>query len=61
MISFSITDIISWVKARLAERTSWDGGVIIGVSLCALIASPFIKWIALAGIGYGVFTFIKQS
>jgi len=61
MISFSITDIISWVKARLAERTSWDGGVIIGVSICALIASPFIKWIALAGIGYGVFTFIKQS
>ena len=61
MISFSITDIISWVKARLAERTSWDGGVIIGLSICALIASPFIKWIALAGIGYGVFTFIKQS
>jgi len=61
MISFSITDIINWVKARLAERTSWDGGVIIGVSICALIASPFIKWIALAGIGYGVFTFIKQS
>jgi len=61
MISFSITDIISWIKARLAERTSWDGGVIIGVSICALIASPFIKWIALAGIGYGVFTFIKQS
>ena len=61
MISFSITDIISWVKARLAERTSWDGGVIIGVSLCALIASPFIKWIAFAGLGYGVFTFIKQD
>ena len=57
----SITDMISWVKVRLTERTSWDGGVIIGVSLCALIASPFIKWIAFAGLGYGVFTLIKQG
>ena len=57
----AIPDMISWVKVRLTERTSWDGGVIIGLSLCALIASPFIKWIAFAGLGYGVFTLIKQG
>ena len=55
------TKLVSWVNARLAERTSWDGGVVIAVSVCALIASPFIKWVALAGIVYGAFTILKQG
>ena len=32
-----------WIMARLAERTSWDGGVVVAVSILALIASPLIK------------------
>lgn len=52
---------INWVKDRLAERTSWDGGVVIAVSILALIASPIIKWVAYAGIVYGIFTIIKRG
>ena len=31
------TKLVSWGKARLAERTSWDGGVVIAVSVCCLL------------------------
>lgn len=52
---------ISWVKDRLVERTSWDGGVVIAISVLALIASPIIKWVAYAGLVYGIFTIIKRG
>jgi len=55
------TKLVDWVKARLAERTSWDGGVVIAVGVCVLIASPFIKWVAIGGIAYGAFTILKQG
>ena len=50
-----------WVMARLGERTSWDGGVVIAVSLLALLASPLIKWAAWAGLLYGAWTIWKQE
>jgi hypothetical protein len=50
-----------WVQARLSERTSWDGGVIIAVSILALVASPLIKWAALGGILYGAYTIYKEE
>jgi hypothetical protein len=53
--------IVSWVKDRFAERTSWDGGVVIAVSVLALIASPIIKWVAWAGLAYGIWTIIKKD
>ena len=50
-----------WVMARLGERTSWDGGVIIAVSILALIASPLIKWAARAGLLYGAWAIYKEE
>ena len=50
-----------WIKARLAERTAWDGGVIIAVSLLALAASPLIKWASWAGLAYGAWTLWKAE
>ena len=35
-----------WILARWAERTSWDGAIIIGVSVGILIAAPIIEWLA---------------
>ena len=51
----------AWVMARNGERTSWDGGVIIGVSLLALMASPLIKWAAWGGLLYGAWTLYKEE
>jgi hypothetical protein len=56
-----ITLAKKWIMARLAERTSWDGSVIIAVSLLALAASPLIKWAAWAGLAYGAWTLWKAE
>ena len=52
---------VDWVSARLKERTSWDGFVIIAIGVLILIASPLAKWAAMAAIGYGVFTILKDE
>jgi hypothetical protein len=49
----------AWVKARFAERTSWDGGVLIAVSLLVILASPILKWAAYAGLAWGAYTLLK--
>ena len=53
--------IIEGVKARTIERTSWDGAVIIAISAIALMATPIIKWVAIAGLAYGIFSIYKKE
>ena len=50
-----------WILARWSERTSWDGAIIIGVSLCVLLAAPIIEWLAWPALLYGVFTLVKEE
>ena len=41
----------AWVMARWSERTSWDGGLIVGLSLSYLLLGglvDLIAWVALA-------------
>ena len=35
--------MINWIKSRIGERTSWDGGAMIVMGLIALFATNFIK------------------
>ena len=35
-------NMIDFVKARLAERTSWDGATIVGVSILVLVGAPVV-------------------
>tara|TARA_B100000809_G_scaffold125011_1_gene123267 strand:+ start:2534 stop:2716 length:183 start_codon:yes stop_codon:yes gene_type:complete len=51
----------AWVQARISERTSWDGGVIIGVSIIALVAGPLIKYAAWGALLYGAWTLYKEE
>jgi hypothetical protein len=50
-----------WIAQRISERTTWDGAVILGISVLALLALPLIKWIAWLGIGYGAWTLWKSE
>ena len=50
-----------WVLARWAERTTWDGGVIIAVSLSYLLLGGLVDWLAWIAIAYGVFTLVKAE
>ena len=51
--------LVQWVKDRWAERTSWDGVVLVGVGVVALLFSPLVKWAAWAAIIYGAWTLLR--
>ena len=50
-----------WVLARWAERTTWDGGVIIAVSLSYLLFGGLVDVLAWIALAYGVFTLVKAE
>ena len=52
--------MIDWMKARLAERTSWDGATIVGLSLLVLMAAPVVKLLAWPALVYGLWTLYKD-
>lgn len=60
-VASTIHFIIDWIQARLRERTSWDGLTIIVISVMVLIASPFVRYAAWAGLIYGVWTLWKNE
>jgi hypothetical protein len=51
----------AWVKSRLGERTSWDGGALIAISILVLVANPVVKLAAWAGLAWGVYTLVKKE
>ena len=51
----------NWIKARIEERTSLDGAVLIGLGLVILIAGPFAKLAAYGAIAYGAWTIWKKE
>ena len=53
--------MIDFIKARLAERTSWDGMTIVGLSLVVLVAAPVVKLLAWPALVYGLWTIHKEG
>ena len=53
--------MFDWIKNRVLERTSWDGGALIAVGLVVLFLGPFAKYAALAAIVWGVLTMLKSE
>ena len=50
----------AWVMARWSERTSWDGGLIVGLSLSYLLLGglvDLVAWVAMLT----VFTLLLQK
>lgn len=54
-------DQVSWIKNRIAERTSWDAGVIIAGSLAVIFLGGIVKLAAYAGLAYGIWTLVKSE
>ena len=52
---------MNWITDRLSDRTSWDGGALIGVGLVVLFLGPFAKYAALAAIAWGAITLLKSE
>lgn len=58
-LSFAIAK--DWIMDRLKERSSWDGTVIVAISVAILLSAPFIEMFAWGALAYGVWTIIKKE
>lgn len=50
-----------WIVARLNERTTLDGAVLIGAGVAFLIFKPIASLVAYAAIAYGAWTIWKKE
>jgi ABC-type transport system involved in cytochrome c biogenesis permease subunit len=53
--------MIEYVKARIKERTTWDGSALIAVGVIALLFKGLITWAAWGAILYGAWTIWKKE
>ena len=53
--------MFDWIKNRVMERTSWDGGALIAVGLVVIFLGPFAKYAAMAATAWGVITMLKSE
>ena len=55
--------MVNWIKDRIVERTSWDGGILIAIGVVGLFFSAIIpiNLICYAAIAWGAFTLFKYE
>ena len=52
---------MKWIKKRLVERTTWDGGMLIALGLMILFMAPLAKIAAGISIAWGAWTMVKKG
>ncbi len=50
--------VVNWVKARIAERTSWDGAALVAMGLIALFFQPLVQIAAYVAVVWGLWTVV---
>ena len=53
--------IKKWINARLSERTTLDGAILIGAGIAFLIFKPIASLVAYGAIAYGAWTIWKRE
>ena len=53
--------MISWIKNRISETTTWDGAVCIALGLLVLFLTPLAKIAAGVAIAWGLWTIWKSE
>jgi len=53
--------IVNWILARFAERTTWDGVVLVVAGLSFFLLKPIASLIAVFAIIYGAWTIIQPD
>ena len=60
-----MTQYLDWIKARVKERTSWDGAACIVLGLIVLgavsIHPHLAEFAAMVGVAWGVYTMWKKE
>ena len=52
---------MAWLKARVSERTSWDGAVIVAGCLVVILTGGLAKFLAWIGLVYGAWTMYMEE
>lgn len=55
------TMLQQWIRARMKERTSWDGAGLVLMGLLALFAANLAKIAGGVAVVYGVWTIWKKE
>jgi|TARA_B110000503_G_scaffold45278_1_gene74097 hypothetical protein len=50
-----------WIIARLSERTTLDGAILVGAGIAFLIFKPIASLVAYGAIAYGAWTIYKKE
>ena len=50
-----------WINARLKERTTLDGAILVGAGIAFLIFKPIAALVAFCAIAYGAWTIWKAE
>ena len=50
-----------WINARLKERTTIDGIILVGAGIAFLIFKPIAALVAYGAIAYGAYTIWKAE
>jgi len=50
-----------WINARLKERTTVDGIILVGAGIAFLIFKPIAALVAYGAIAYGAYTIWKAE
>ena len=53
--------MITWIKNRISERTTWDGAVCVAMGLLVLFMTPLAKIAAGVAIAWGLWTIWKSE
>ena len=53
--------IQKWINARLKERTTLDGVILVGAGIAFLIFKPIAALVAYSAIAYGAWTIWKSE
>ena len=55
------TMIWEWLMARWAERSTWNGTMLIAAGVVYLLFQPLAVYVAYAAIAYGAWTFLMPE
>jgi|TARA_R110001592_G_scaffold26326_6_gene98685 hypothetical protein len=53
--------MITWIKNRIKEMTTWNGTALIAVGCVILFAGAFVEYAAYAAIVYGAWSIWKAN
>jgi hypothetical protein len=53
--------MVSWIKKRMTERTTWDGAGLVVMGLLAIFASGLAKIAGGVAVLYGLWTIWKKE